>query len=97
MKTGNRLRLAIQKSGRLTDKSLALFLKCGLDFDLRKDRLINECKDFPIDLMLVRDDDIPEYIADGVCHLGIVGENVVREKYFDQPKKSPDQNTEVIL
>jgi ATP phosphoribosyltransferase len=88
MKTNSpRLRLAIQKSGRLTDKSLALFLKCGIDFDLRKDRLMHECKDFPIDLMLVRDDDIPEYIADGVCHLGIVGENVVEEKYFSDPVK----------
>ncbi len=83
----NRLRLAIQKSGRLTDKSLSLFLKCGLDFDIRKDRLIHECKDFPIDLMLVRDDDIPEYVADGVCHLGIVGENVVEEKHWSNSTK----------
>ena len=87
----NRLRLAIQKSGRLTEKSLSLFLKCGIDFDLRKDRLMHECKDFPIDLMLVRDDDIPEYIADGVCHLGIVGENVVEEKHFADPRVSTPQ------
>ncbi len=86
----HRLRLAIQKSGRLTEKSLALFLQCGLDFDLRKDRLVNECKNFPIDLMLVRDDDIPEYISDGVCHLGIVGENVVEEKCFSNPHKNRD-------
>jgi ATP phosphoribosyltransferase len=82
-----RLRLAIQKSGRLTDKSLAIFTKCGLDFDLRKDRLIHECKNFPIDLMLMRDDDIPEYVADGVCHLGIVGENVAEEKCFSNPNR----------
>jgi ATP phosphoribosyltransferase len=88
-----RLRLAIQKSGRLTDKSLAIFLKCGIDFDLRKDRLMHECKDFPIDLMLVRDDDIPEYIADGVCHLGIVGENVVQEKCFANPERNASSIT----
>ena len=83
----NRLKIAIQKSGRLAEKSLALLMKSGLDFDLRKDRLIHKCKEFPIDLMLVRDDDIPEYVADGVCHLGIVGENVVEEKYFSNPTK----------
>jgi ATP phosphoribosyltransferase len=75
-----RLRIAIQKSGRLAEKSVALFLKCGLDFDLRKDRLLYECQEFPIDLMLVRDDDIPEYVADGVCDLGVVGENVLLER-----------------
>lgn len=85
MKDEGRLRIAIQKSGRLAEKSIALFTKCGLDFDLRKDRLLHSSTDFPVDLMLVRDDDIPEYVADGVCDLGIVGENVIREKYFSQP------------
>ena len=75
-----RLRIAIQKSGRLAEKSVALFMKCGLDFDLRKDRLLYECQDFPIDLMLVRDDDIPEYVGDGVCDLGVVGQNVLLER-----------------
>ncbi len=75
-----RLRIAIQKSGRLSEKSVALFTKCGLDFDLRKDRLLYECTDFPVDLMLVRDDDIPEYVAEGVCDLGVVGQNVLLEK-----------------
>jgi ATP phosphoribosyltransferase len=88
METINRLRIAVQKSGRLADKSIALLMKCGIDFDLRKDRLINKCKEFPIDLMLVRDDDIPEYIADGVCHLGIVGENVIEEKYLSDSRKN---------
>jgi ATP phosphoribosyltransferase len=84
-----RLRIAIQKSGRLAEKSLALFTKCGLDFDLRKDRLMHECKDFPIDVLFVRDDDIPEYVGDGVCHLGIVGQNVVEEHSFSDPGKDP--------
>ncbi len=85
----DRLKIAIQKSGRLSEKSISLLMKCGLDFDLRKNRLIHECKDFPVDLMLVRDDDIPEYVADGVCHLGIVGQNIVEEKYKSQSKKNP--------
>jgi ATP phosphoribosyltransferase len=77
-----RLRIAVQKSGRLHDKSLSLLAKCGIDFDVRvgKDRLLYQCADFPIDLMLVRDDDIPEYIADDVCDLGIVGMNVLEER-----------------
>ncbi len=91
MKDENRLRVAIQKSGRLAEKSISLFMKCGLDFDLRKDRLLHFSPDFPVDLMLVRDDDIPEYVADGVCDLGIVGENVFQEKYFCKPDSVPSQ------
>lgn len=77
-----RLRIAVQKSGRLSEKSLALLEKCGLDFDVGvgKARLLYQCADFPIDLMLVRDDDIPEYVADGVCDLGIAGMNVLEER-----------------
>lgn len=80
MREQGRLRIAIQKSGRLAEKTVQLFAHCGLDFDLRKDRLLHECKDFPVDLMFVRDDDIPEYVADGVCDLGVVGENVIHER-----------------
>ncbi|MBI3506877.1 MAG: ATP phosphoribosyltransferase [Proteobacteria bacterium] len=77
-----RLRIAVQKSGRLNEKSLALLEKCGIDFDIggSKARLLYQCAEFPADLMLVRDDDIPEYVADGVCDLGIVGENVIEER-----------------
>ena len=85
----NRLKISIQKSGRLAEKTISLLVKCGLDFDLGKDRLLHECKDFPIDLMMVRDDDIPEYVADGVCHLGVVGKNAVEEKYLSHPEKNP--------
>ncbi len=80
MRESHRLRIAIQKSGRLAEKTIALLVKCGLDFELRRDRLLHECKEFPVDLMLVRDDDIPAYVADGVCDLGIVGDNVIRER-----------------
>src|SRR4051812_30856980 len=90
MQPSQRLKIAIQKSGRLAEKSISLLMKCGLDFDIRKDRLVHECKDFPVDLMFVRDDDIPEYVADGVCHLGIVGENVIEEKYLSKSQKDPN-------
>lgn len=92
MRENKILRVAIQKSGRLSEKTLSLFSKCGLDFELSKDRLLQRCKDFPIELMLVRDDDIPEYVADGVCDLGIVGENVIRERL-----KSKAQSIETVL
>lgn len=85
-----RLRIAIQKSGRLSEKSIALFKECGITFDLRKDQLLHMSKDFPLDLMLVRDDDIPTYTLDGVCDLGIVGENVLNEKVWS--RLGPDQS-----
>jgi ATP phosphoribosyltransferase len=87
--TKTRIRIAIQKSGRLSEKSTSLFTKCGLDFDLHKNRLLHASPEFPIDLMLVRDDDIPGYVADGVCDLGIVGENVLREKYTSRADVQP--------
>lgn len=80
MKNQDRIRMAIQKSGRLTEKSLALLTRCGLNFEWAKDRLFCRCENFPLDLMLLRDDDIPEYINDGICDLGIVGLNVLDEK-----------------
>ena len=75
----NRIRVAIQKSGRLSEKSLDLLQRCGLRFARSKDKLYWYGKDFPIDLLLVRDDDIPRLLLDGVCDLGIVGENIAEE------------------
>ena len=75
----NRIRVAIQKSGRLSEKSLDLLQNCGLRFARSKDKLYWFGKDFPIDLLLVRDDDIPRMLLDGVCELGIVGENIAEE------------------
>lgn len=86
-----RIRIAIQKSGRLNEKSMALLEQCGLEFEWAKDRLFCRCENFPIDLMLVRDDDIPEYVADGVCDLGVVGINVLEEKMLS--RKSPNDIT----
>ncbi len=78
-----RLRLALQKSGRLNEKSIQLLERCGLNFEWAKDKLFCKCLNFPLDVMLVRDDDSPEYVEDGVCDLGIVGLNVLEEKIRD--------------
>ncbi|NRA67539.1 MAG: ATP phosphoribosyltransferase [Pseudobacteriovorax sp.] len=74
------IRIAIQKSGRLSEKCLDLLGKCGLQFEMHKRMLIIRAKDHPVELMLVRDDDIPHYVRDGVCQLGIVGLNELEEK-----------------
>lgn len=81
--TEESLRIAIQKSGRLSEKCLALLRRSGMPFDIHKDRLFYKVKNHPVELMLVRDDDIPEYVRDGVCHLGIVGLNQLEEKIGD--------------
>ncbi|MBI3787778.1 MAG: ATP phosphoribosyltransferase, partial [Ignavibacteriales bacterium] len=75
-----RLKIAIQKSGRLTEDSLTLLRACGLEFEFQKQSLYSPCKNFDLDILALRDDDIPEYVQDGVADLGIVGENVVKEK-----------------
>jgi ATP phosphoribosyltransferase len=80
----NRIRVAIQKSGRLSDKSLDLLQRCGLRFARSKDKLYWYGKDFPIDLLLVRDDDIPRLLLDGVCDLGIVGQNIAEETKLER-------------
>jgi len=81
MIAGNgRLKIAIQKSGRLTDSTIDLLRKCGLDFEFQRHSLYSPCRNFDIDLLALRDDDIPEYVQDGVADLGIVGENLVHER-----------------
>lgn len=77
--TRDRLRIAIQKSGRLAEPARALLASCGLSWRESRDRLFCYGESLPIDLLLVRDDDIPGLIADGVCDLGIVGRNVLTE------------------
>lgn len=75
-----RIKIAVQKSGRLTDHSLDLLERCGLKFTQSKDQLFCFGENMPIDVLLVRDDDIPDLVADDICDLGIVGLNVVEEK-----------------
>jgi ATP phosphoribosyltransferase len=73
------LKIAIQKSGRLNEKSVELLKNCGLDFDNYKSSLISTVANFPLEILFLRDDDIPEYVQDGIADLGIVGENVIQE------------------
>jgi ATP phosphoribosyltransferase len=75
----NRLHIAIQKSGRLSDQSRGLLRDAGLRIQNGKNELTARVENFPADLMFVRDDDIPTFVSDGVCEYGIVGENVLRE------------------
>ncbi len=75
-----RIKIAVQKTGRLTDHSIGLLERCGLKVTKSKDQLICYGENMPIDLLLVRDDDIPGLVSDDVCDLGIVGLNVVEEK-----------------
>lgn len=75
-----RIKIAVQKSGRLTDKSLELLERCGLTFTKSKDQLFCYGENMPVDLLLVRDDDIPGLVSEDVCDLGIVGLNTVTEK-----------------
>jgi ATP phosphoribosyltransferase len=79
MKARDRLRIAMQKSGRLTEPALDLLKRCGLTFRQSRDKLFCFGEGEPVDLLLVRDDDIPGLIAQGVCDLGIVGRNVLDE------------------
>lgn len=76
----SKLKLAIQKSGRLSEDSIKLLKDCGIDLRNVKDRLKTESENFPIEIFFLRDDDIPEYVSDGVADIGIVGENVLFEK-----------------
>ncbi|GAC1374079.1 MAG: hypothetical protein NVSMB30_16620 [Hymenobacter sp.] len=73
------LRLAIQKSGRLSEDSLALIRECGISFVSSSYKLKTEATNFPLEILFLRDDDIPGYVQDGVADLGIVGQNVLIE------------------
>jgi len=75
-----RIKIAVQKTGRLTDHSIDLLERCGLKVTRSKDELIRYGENMPIDLLLVRDDDIPTLVGEDVCDLGIVGLNIVEEK-----------------
>lgn len=83
MKTNGNLKLAIQKSGRLSDSSLQLLKNCNLDIEKFNDRLVVSVRNFKLDLLFLRDDDIPEYVQDGVAELGIVGQDVLYETKAD--------------
>ena len=84
-----RLRIAIQKSGRLSDGSFELLKSCGLSISRGRDNLYGRVQELPIDVLLVRDDDIPEFVADGACDIGIVGENVAEEDRLAAKREEP--------
>lgn len=74
------LKLAIQKKGRLTDETLSFLYASGLRFESYKKRLIAACRNFPLEILFVRDDDIPDYVATGTADLGILGQNLLNEE-----------------
>ena len=78
-----RLKLAVQKAGRLTDPSLDLLARCGLKLSRGKDQLVGFGENLPLDVLFVRDDDIPDLVQEDVCDLGLVGLNVLEEKQLE--------------
>src|SRR6202012_3976322 len=78
-----RLKIAVQKSGRLTDNSLDLLMRCGLKYSRGKDQLMCYGENMPLDVLFVRDDDIPDLVQEDVCDLGLVGLNVIEEKRLE--------------
>ena len=76
----NRLKIAVQKSGRLSESSVGLLHKCDISFDNGLGKLRSVAHDFPLEILFLRDDDIPQYIEDGVADIGIVGENILAER-----------------
>ncbi len=74
------LKLAIQKQGRLTDETLEFLRRSGLEFESYKQRLFSSCRNFPLEILYVRDNDIPNYVASGTLDLGILGQNVLNEE-----------------
>jgi ATP phosphoribosyltransferase len=77
---GTKLKIAIQKSGRLHEDSLRLLKECGIDISNGGNKLKSTAGNFPLEVYFLRDDDIPQYVEDAVADIGIVGENVVYEK-----------------
>ena len=81
-----RLKIAIQKSGRLSEKSFALLEKAGINLQKSKDQLLCRARNFPLDIFLVRDDDIPAILVNDVCQLGILGQNTMLETKLLDPQ-----------
>jgi ATP phosphoribosyltransferase len=96
MKTSSRLRIAVQKSGRLNSDSMDLLSRCGLKIRATQNTLYCHGENIPIDILFVRDDDIPTLVMDDVCDLGIVGENVLIEKTMKHKANGSKKNFEMI-
>jgi len=91
-----RLRLAVQKSGRLTDPSLDLLQRCGLKLSRGKDQLMGFGENMPLDVLFVRDDDIPDLVQEDVCDLGLVGLNVLEERRLELASRGAQARFEVL-
>ena len=74
------LKLAVQKEGRLTEETLEFLRSAGLEFESYKQKLFSLCRNFPLEILYVRDDDIPDYVEKGIVDLGILGQNILSEK-----------------
>jgi len=74
-----KLKIALQKSGRLSESSINLLIKCGVKFDNGFGKLMSAARNFPLEIYFLRDDDIPQYVEDAVADIGIVGKNVLDE------------------
>jgi len=79
----NKIRIAIQKSGRLNQDSLEMLKNCGISIDNGKDQLKASSRNFPLEAFFLRNGDIPQYLRDGVVDIAIIGENVLVEKGED--------------
>ncbi|MBA2379709.1 MAG: ATP phosphoribosyltransferase [Blastocatellia bacterium] len=79
MRKTRNLRIAVQRSGRLSESSVGLLRRCDVGFDNGLGKLRSTARDFPLEIFFLRDDDIPRYIEDGVADVGIVGENILEE------------------
>lgn len=91
-----RLKLAVQKSGRLTDPSLDLLARCGLKLSRGKDQLVGYGENMPLDVLFVRDDDIPDLVQEDVCDLGLVGLNVLEEKRLELCSRGQDPRFQTL-
>lgn len=78
--TNNNIKLAIQKDGRLTEETLNFLRSAGLEFESYRQRLFSVCRNFPLEILYVRQSDIPDYVASGTVDLGILGQNIINEK-----------------
>jgi ATP phosphoribosyltransferase len=86
---GDTVKLAVQRAGRLTEGTIALLHAIGLDFESYGQRLFSRCRNFPLSILYVRDDDIPEYVGLGTVDLGIVGRNLVHEEGVEVEELEP--------
>ena len=94
--TSQRLKLAVQKSGRLTDPSVDVLQRCGLKLSRGKDQLMGFGENMPLDVLFVRDDDIPDLVQEDVCDLGLVGLNVLEEKRLELEARGGQARFEIL-